>query len=351
MLRHRSHHAIASAEGGFESPTLTEWRGRPWATWSDPSGAYARPLEPGGAPAGERRSLGPPCRGGLAVAGTADALWAGCLRPGDGAQPGRAQLLRVDEASTAPVDLGPAGRDSRGLDVAVHGERASVVWHDGTPGAWTIRQATVDLRRGKVRTRPLSEGRAAETPTLLRHAGRIAVAWVESWLGDEGTPRGRVILQRGNRRPEPVAKVHWAHPLPSLAADGRGPVLAFRDARPGHARPGLYLQRLSTRLQPVGSPKRVGRADGPGRARPIPCRDGWTTVAPITWNRHRLVNLARVDAQFEPPEHEHRLYEWGTAFVQADALCRADGLLLLLAERGDSVRPAARLRAAHVAFE
>lgn len=272
------------------------------------------------------------------------------MRTDDRERPGRAQLLRIDEPSTVAIDLGPVGRDSRGIDVAVDDGRASVVWHDGTPGAWAIRRATVDLRSERVRTLPASEGRAAETPTLLHHDGHVLVAWVESWLDHGGTPRGRVVLQDGDERPAPVADVHWAHPLPVLTADGAGPLLAFRDARAGHARPGLYLQRLSTHLQPIGAPKRVGRADGTGRARPVRCGAGWTTVAPSTWNRHRLVNLARVDAQLERVGREHHLYEWGAAFVQADALCRPDGLLLLLAERGDSVHPVARLRTAHVSF-
>jgi hypothetical protein len=336
-------HAVAEGAAPFHDVALVGAGAHLTALWSDASGLHARRGGPGGVPDGPAMRIGPPCRGGLDALGGDGTVWVSCLRPGDdGAALHALAPLTGEVRSWA---LGPAGRDGRGIALVTAGEHLHAIWHDGTPGAWRIRHGRVNPSKGTAHERPLSEASVtAEAPSLVAHRGRLLAAWMETTI-EGNRPRGRIVLSRVGEVPRPVADVHWAHPMPRLATDARGVLLAYRDARADHSRPELYLQRIAPSLKAKGSAKRIARADGPGTPRIVRCGERLLTVAPRTWDRQRLIGVAPLGPDLTRTGREELLHELGIGYAHADATCTEKGLLLLVAEWGNGGRHRPRLRA------
>jgi len=273
----------------------------------------------------------------------------------DKAQDGDVALIAVDAqlALRRVRSIARVGRDSLGVDLARRSDGTwSVVWHDGSVGAWgvmrarvSLEDATIDRDRGgegtdaHVDAQELSSGVLAASPYPRVHvrtteAGDEAlVVFEESWL-DGGFARGRVLVAR-ERGGLPVAveelEAHDARP--QLVHDGRSWVLVFRDLRRPSPRASLFARRLGDDLRPVEPARRVTRADTDGSPRALTCGEHLVAVVPRTWDTDVLVGLDLLDARLRKPVPEQQVYEWSARFPFADAACVDDTVITLVASR------------------
>lgn len=352
-LRYLAEHEVGQASGRFDGVALAPAKGGAWAVWSNRAGMYARRVDRTGAPVAKARRLGDRCEGGLDATTAGEELLVSCLKPGDGGTPGHASLTWLHPDGThATVVLGVAGRYSRGIALVAGGARdpfVRAVWHDGSPGAWKVREARVPLNpsasEGTDAVTLSSPTVASEQPALARGGARWLAAWVETGIDRHGQPHGRIVATDGRHAMRPAVEVHWAYPLPVLAHGPTGFVLGVRDSLRGDRRPHLYVQRLDSNLEPRGSPVRAGRADGPGASRLIDCGGSFVSVAPRTWGKDDyFVSLVRIAHDLRSVGRAHEISRYGRSYTRAAAACSGGKVLLLVGERGDSVHPVAALR-------
>lgn len=321
------------------------------AVWSAHEGTFARALSRDGAPSGEARRIDARCDGGVAAVRDRGEIVVACLRRGqDAAQKkGGVVVLRAtpDGRVRSRRFLEGAGPESRGIDVALFERRPVVVWQSASPAQQEIWLA--ELGRGDEPPRVVSSPGAlvASGPSLFADEERFLVTWAEGWSGAGRAFEGHTLVHDGRGAPREVAPLSFGDARPSLVRDARSLILAFRDERPPGTRSGLYLQRVGRQLRPIGEPVRVGRANGEGGPSVLACEHALVTVAPRTFGRWDvLVGINRIDPErFEKRELERQVYEYGSDFALARGACRDDGALLLVAERGTTTRPTARVRA------
>lgn len=318
------------------------------AYWSDPTGLFLRPLTDEGEGEGAARRLGPPCPGGIASATRSDTLWLACLRHGRSAQDkaGHVVLLEmsVDGDIRARTTFGQVGPESRGVSVAIGDDGPVVAWHDGSPMAWVVWRTLVDGEQEFEPRMLSSERTAAGAPFVLESEGRVLTVWPELWSGPDGVT-GQLVLHGRTPVPRQVMEVDFARPTPRLAQDEHGLILAFRDRRRPFRKTGLFMQRLSSELMPIGDARRVGRANSDGPPTVVPTAGQVWAIAPRTWGRSEiLVGVNVMGADLDALAHEQQVYEYGANFTAGAALWRGDHLLVATAERGTSTRREARIR-------
>jgi hypothetical protein len=354
--RFEDSHTMGGSELGASHVALVSRTSGIVAVWSAREGLHARALDGEGAPTAEARRLGPECDGGIAAASVDDELVIACSRRArdDKAQDGSVALIALDArlAVRRVRSIARVGRDSLGVDLARRSDGTwSVVWHDGAVGRWAVMRARVSLEdtMGEVRheggeaegvdAQELSSGVLAASPYPRVHvraseAGEEALfVFEESWL-DGGFARGRVLVAR-ERGGLPIAveelEAHDARP--QLVHDGRSWVLVFRDLRRPSPRASLYARRLGDDLRPVEPARRVTRADTDGSPRALTCAEQLVAVVPRTWDTDVLVGLDLLDARLRKPVPEQQVYEWSARFPFADAVCRDDAVITLVASR------------------
>jgi hypothetical protein len=354
--RFEDSHTIGGSELGASHVALVSRTSGLVAVWSAREGLHARALDGEGAPTAEARRLGPECDGGIAAASVDDELVIACSRRArdDKAQDGSVALIALDArlAVRRVRSIARVGRDSLGVDLARRSDGTwSVVWHDGSVGAWAVMRTRVSLEdatldreddRGTdahVDAQELSSGVLAASPYPRVHvreseAGDEALfVFEESWL-DGGFARGRVLVAR-ERGAVPVAveelEAHDARP--QLVHDGRSWVLVFRDLRRPSPRASLYARRLGDDLRPMEPARRVTRADTDGSPRAMTCGEQLVAVVPRTWDTDVLVGLDLLDARLRKPVPEQQVYEWSARFPFADADCVDDAVITLVASR------------------
>jgi hypothetical protein len=355
--RFEDSHTIGASPLGATHVALVSRTSGLVAVWSAREGLHARALDGEGAATAEAVRLGPECDGGIAAVSVDDELVIACSRRArdDKAQDGDVALIAVDAqlALRRVRSIARVGRDSLGVDLARRSDGTwSVVWHDGSVGAWgvmrarvSLEDATIDRDRGgegtdaHVDAQELSSGVLAASPYPRVHvrtteAGDEAlVVFEESWL-DGGFARGRVLVAR-ERGGLPVAveelEAHDARP--QLVHDGRSWVLVFRDLRRPSPRASLFARRLGDDLRPVEPARRVTRADTDGSPRALTCGEHLVAVVPRTWDTDVLVGLDLLDARLRKAVPEQQVYEWSARFPFADAACVDDAVITLVASR------------------
>lgn len=376
-------HTVGASDLGASHVALVARASGLVAIWSAREGSYARALDREGAANAEARRLGPACDGGIAAASVDDELVIACSRRAfdDKAQDGHVALIALDArlAVRRVRSIARVGRDSLGVDLARRADGTwSVVWHDGSAGAWAVMRARVsfedassheitpddvhdavdeitqedddaafhegshgaedDVEDAHVDAQELSSGVLAASPNPRVHvrateAGDEALfVFEESWL-DGGFARGRVLVARERGVPVAVEELEAHDGRAQLVHDGRSWVLVFRDLRRPSPRASLFARRLGDDLRPVEPARRVTRADTDGSPRALTCGEHLVAVVPRTWDTDVLVGLDLLDARLRKPVPEQQVYEWSARFPFADAACVDDAVITLVASR------------------
>jgi hypothetical protein len=324
--------------------------------WSGRDGTHLRAVAQDGSPRGPARRLGPSCAGGVAVTRTDDATWIACLRRGHAAKddPGGVLLWRHARGEThRHAAFGAAGPEARGIALAAETDALVVLWQDTSEGRTRIVRADIPRDTHAVPAsddldlRPLSaDALAGSGPTLTTHDGETIAAWGEIGIAPDGRTFGRIVADAGRGPVDVVDALAFDAPMPQLLAHGRdGLALAWRDTSAHRDKSGLYVVGLGARLQPLARPRRIARANGPGGPALAACAGSVFAIAPRTYLRDVLVGITRLTPDLAARGREQQLFEDGRAFAHAALTCTPRGPLLVVGERGDAVRPEARLLA------
>jgi len=332
--------------------------------WSEHSGLYAQALTGDGRAIGAPARLGPRCSGGIALDVRDRSAYVACVERGNEARAAsgavvihRVAIDRESGAVVAPsdtIDVGPAGRDSAGVDVLAARGRVVVAWHDGAIGAHRVLRAELDDDGRTMRLRAparvvSSRSIAAGPPALLAHGGEVLTAWEEVELDAHDRLAGRVMIARDGGDPRAVAAVTSPDARPVLAELAGDLVLALVDVRGGR-RAALYVSRLVSRrgrgsMYAESEPRRLGRAGA--RTSAVECGGALALSSPRKYGRReRVVSLYRVDRSLARIGGEQQIYEVGVEPTHAALTCPGEGAttLALFAERATPRHPNARLR-------
>jgi hypothetical protein len=348
--RFEASHTLGEVALGVQDVRLIRRGAGLVAFWSAREGLFARTLASDGAPLGEATRLGPACEGGLAVADDERGLVLACSRPAnlDKGQDGDVVLAVVSDALELRSSraLATIGRDSRGVDLARrHDGTWSVVWHDGTPGAWNVVRARVRLDDdAPTDVEILSSGvsSAGGWPRVLVRGDEALFVFEEMWFEGD-LARGRVLVARERGIPVQVEELEGHDARPQLVHDARSLVLFFRDLRRPLRHSVLFARRLGETLRPMEPARLVTRADAEGSPRSLECLGHLVAVVPRTWDTDVLVGIDLLDARLRKPIPEQQIYEWSARFPHTDAACSDDHLVTLVASRAPASSPGAPL--------
>jgi hypothetical protein len=325
---------IAHHDGlGFDAIAVSSGRDGPLYAWSNRAGLFVSRSAP--------RRIGERCSGGIDLETSEDRSYVACSRStldGDG----RVLLYVLD----AHLDvqrthtLGQAGRDPRGVALALRGGQVFVAHHDGAVGAHHIELST--LAQDKVARRRLSrEGAIASHPALLVHRQRLYAAFAETRLPDglRGEARSVIQLARDDEPARAVYESHAAESAPSLAADANGLMLAFRNHRAGESRSELQVARLDDDLRVRGKPRTIGRANSEGAPSVHGCPAWTAALLPREYGSERFLAVNRLDGELASVGAGHQFYTSGRDYVLASGACERGDLLLFAADRAAPMKP------------
>lgn len=321
-----------------------------YALWSDKLGLFVKSLA---AKQSSPLRLGDRCQGGFAAIASGARISVACVRPpGGGEKDGWLELLSVDHASSETrsfARLSALGRDARGVAVAAHDTKHYIAFADGDVGRPRVQLITLDLAAGAgapqsiALSAPDQNGRE---PALLIADGVPLVAFAATELGARGA-RHRLMLSRAGKAAEVLLDVQSTSPLPALAADSEGVVIAFRDVPRPKARSELYLARLDpTTARLKNKARSIGRANGQGGPSLALCKHTRVAAVPIDHAGELYVAFNPLSAQLTTPEANHQYYESEHEFVDSNTACVRGYPLALIAERTEANRAEARLLAA-----
>jgi hypothetical protein len=283
--------------------------------WSEQSGLYVRQRE--------TVRLGERCRGGIDAAALDDRIFIACSRPAEDG--GEVVVYRGSE----PILVGNAGRDGRGVALAVLGHDVHVAFHEGALGDHAIWLARV----GAAPKRISREGKAAREPTLTAHHGHLYAAFAE--LDLQGAPASALFVSRDGSH----AKQIGAPPTPKLTTDAEGLLLGYRDRGREGGRSELRVVRLDALGQLAGPPASVGRANDVGEPNLYGCGELIAALLPREYGGERYVGIHPLDAQLSALGSGHQLYESGHDFTLAAGACDEHGLRLFAADRAAPSKP------------
>ena len=330
---------------------------RGYVVWSAREGTYARAIAASGAPRGEALRLGPSCAGGVGATQTADAItWIACLRRGNVSKDdaGGVIVWRLTHGTARlHAQFGAAGREALGIALVAEARELVVLWQDATPGQVHIMRAEIPRAVGAVPHSAAIEPRAVSVnalvgsgPALVLHDGHAIASWAEIGFDESGGTVGRLLVDGDRGAAVEATELGFDLPMPHLADNGAGGLaLAYRDTTRHRDKSGLYVVALGDRLRPMGAPRRIARANGPGGATLTACAGSVFAVAPRTYQRDILIGITRLSADLSTRGREQQVYEDGIAIAHAAMRCTSAGPLLVVGERGTAARPAARLRA------
>jgi hypothetical protein len=118
-----------------------------------------------------------------------------------------------------------------------------------------------------------------------------------------------------------------------LMRDRDGLVLTFRDKPPRERKAELYAVRLDEGFAPVGTPRKLGRANSVGAPSLHACGARRFAVTPREYGGERYIAVRAVSAAFESLTGGHQFYESNHDFVSAEAVCAGPNLLLVSGEQ------------------
>jgi hypothetical protein len=317
-----------------------------YLVWSERSGLFGLTLSHDGAASGERERIGPSCAGGVDVIDDGTHLMVACSIQGDVERGDRgAVVVYARDAAWSVIDRRAGVGEGSGVSLS-RGSSTVVAWQEATgasSAAWiaTVGDPTDPLRLSRA-------GFRATAPVVAYEAETRLALWGELWIDERGDAAGRLVLQVGDRAPRPVTSLAYELPLPTITLDREGAILAFRDRRPARTRPALQLARITRETRDVvvmtGAP---ANAAGGGVA--VACQGSVMVVAPRTHSRtERLVSVRRHDASLAGLGPEQQLYEHGSTFEWADAVCLGDRTLVVFGSRSSSLSPIGTVRSVTV---
>ncbi|MDB4988821.1 MAG: hypothetical protein JWN04_3999 [Myxococcaceae bacterium] len=324
--------------------------------WSDGTGLWAKRAAVGA----RAVRLAERCRGGIAATTRETDAFVACSRTLVDPQTPETEVVvyRVgpDLRASLMAEVGQAGRDGRGVAIAVDAQAVYVAFHDGSIGEQTIVLASVPvsahaaegaLRHDAVHTTRLSRvGQVASEPAVIAHGGHVYTAFTELELTTNGEPASTVWLSRDGARARVVARPRAYSPTPKLAADALGLVLSYRDKSRTERRNGtrseLYVVRLDDRLKLLGKARGVGRANTEGEPSVLGCGSLTTALLPREYGGERFVGINALDGELDAVGAGHQLYATGREFVHASGVCLEAGTgswLLFAADRAAPGKP------------
>jgi len=257
-----------------------------------------------------------------------------------GALPGGAFVALVGDGLAPDVtvlQVGPAWPFASRIDVAAHGGRLFVAWHEGQPDASRVRLAALDLAGAKVAKQGVIPGdRALSGPVLAAGPNGLAVAWTRTDNRD-GTPRSEVRaaslspdLTLG--RSGVVAVCRYLDPAPHLIALGERFGLAYRDDADDDDKPEFYFAVLDARGRVVEGPARISRADG-FQGPSLAAGDRLVFSAAVrSFQRNYLVGLNRFDLAGVKRGGEFQIYADKSDFVRVALAAHGNEVLLVYGE-------------------
>lgn len=306
--------------------------------WSDASGLWVR------------RGTSQPalrltdrCRGGVAAQAAADGrVFVACSRAteDDADEASEVAVYELDGALHARPygSVGRAGRDGRGVALALLQGAVHVAFHDGSIGEHAVSLARLDARGSTLR-RVSHAGSAASEPALLAHGGHVYVAFNELSLSPAGDAESSLWLARDQLPARRILRTRATSPTPTLTADARGLVLGYRDRVPGVPRSELFVQRLDRQGAPVGTPHSVGRANSDGEPTVHGCGALTTALLPREYGGERFVGVNALDGELRSMGAGHQLYATGRDYVLASGVCIDGAWQLLAADRASPAKP------------
>jgi hypothetical protein len=340
-------HTLSTLDGPvLDGIAVTAHGDGAYVAWSERSGLFGLALDRSGAPSGERERIGPSCTGGLDAIDDGRVIVA-CSIQGDVERGDRgAVVVYARDARWTVIDRREGVGEGSGVSLA-RGASVVVGWQQASgasSAAWiaTIGDASDPLR--------LSRAGFRATAPVMSFEGETRLAlWGELWIDDRGDATGRMTLQVGNRAPHPVSTLAYELPLPTLTPDVHGgAILAFRDRRPARTRPALQLARVTADTRELAvSTGAPANAAGSGVA--VACQGSVMVVAPRTHSRtERLVSVRRHADSLAGLGPEQQLYEHGSTFEWADALCLGDRTLIVFGSRSSPLSPVGTVRSVTV---
>jgi len=236
--------------------------------------------------------------------------------------------------------LGEAGRDSRGVSLALSGSGVHVAFHDGAIGEHGVLLASLDGEALSLRRVSRSKVAASE-PALLAHDGHLYLAFSALSLPSAATAEASaaVFIARDGEPARLLVHTQVADAAPTLAADDHGLVLGYRDRKRKGARSELSVVRLDAALQRVGLPRTIGRANSEGAPRLYGCAQLTAALLPREYGRERFVGVNQLDTQLASVGAGHQFYTTGHDFVLASGACLGDSLLMFAADRAGPSKP------------
>jgi hypothetical protein len=321
--------AIAHSAGlSFDGLAVAiDVRARPVFAWSTAEGLFART-----AGHAEQR-IGDRCKGGIGVQADSSGAYVACARSGE--RDGAVVLYSLDaQLRTRSVHtLGHAGRDGRGVALALLGERVHVAFHDGSFGMHSVNLAS--LHKGELRVRRVSaQAAAASAPALLGHAGHLYLAYAELKLPPQarGEANSSIMLARDDQPAHEVQRSRVHDGAPTLAVDGEGLLLGYRDRKRDSARSELRVVRIDRQLRAAGAPRVIGRANAEGPPSVHGCPGLTAALLPREYGSERFVAVNQLDRELASVAAGHQFYTSGRNFVLASGACVRDGLMLFAAD-------------------
>jgi hypothetical protein len=315
--------------------------------WSDASGLWAKrtgATEGATPPQSPALRLADRCRAGLdAEADERGGAFVACSRAthDDADEASEVVVYKLDATLHASLfgSVGRAGRDGRGVSLAVQDQAVYVAYHDGTIGQHAITLARLDAE-GLTRRLLSHAGSAASEPSLEAHGGHVYAAFSELALDAEGAVESAVWLARDDQPARRVAQTRADAATPKLTADARGLVLSYRDrSLGGGARSELYVLRLDAAGRPTSTARAIGRANAEGEPSVHGCGALTTALLPREYGGERFVGINALDGELSSLGAGHQLYETGRDFVLASGACVGGAWLLLAADRATPSEP------------
>lgn len=251
--------------------------------WSERGGTFARAVAADGAVLAEAVRLGPSCAGGVAATQTSDgSTWVACLRRGNVPKDdvGGVVLWRLARGDVRlHAQFGTAAADASGIALVAEERDLVVLWQDASPGQTRIMRAEIPRDAAgapyasSIEPRALSVDALVGTgPALVLHEGRAVAAWAELGFDAAGGTVGRVLVDGARGGAVEAAEISFDLPMPHLTENGAGGLaLVYRDTTRLRDKSGLYVVGLGDRLRPIGTPRRIARANGPGAATLTAC--------------------------------------------------------------------------------
>jgi len=234
--------------------------------------------------------------------------------------------------------LGPAFAYASGIAVTRFGNGVVVAWHEG-------RLSTSEIRLVRLKTDPLrivaetqiKGDHARSGPALATVSDRVLLAWYETVLGGQLSPKSQVIVARltddleiKNKRT--VATCRFLEPAPDLAEIDGNIGIVFRDDLDKDETPEFYYSLLDINGVTIQPKKRISQADGLLGPSLVHTPPFLMSATIRSFQRNLLVGVNRFDLGGVKQGGEFQVYADKTDFVRVDLAANKKSLLMIYAE-------------------